>query len=41
MAIDVLVPKNPMVGSFVDCCARAADQREELAAFCMTGKEHC
>jgi hypothetical protein len=23
MATDVLVPKNPMVGSFVGCCARA------------------
>jgi hypothetical protein len=32
-----------------DCCARrkrprgrrTAEQRDELAAFCMTGKEHC
>jgi hypothetical protein len=22
-------------------CRRAAEQRDELAAFCMTGKEHC
>jgi len=23
------------------CRCRAAEQRDELAAFCMTGKEHC